>query len=94
MRYRLKIVDLSEIDLGDDAFRITTERQVDDLMDSINHVGILHHPLLLKKEATYTIICGFRRIEACRRLNWSELEAMILGPDTMRLKCIQICHHR
>jgi len=89
MRYRLKIVDLSEIDLGDDAFRITTERQVDDLMHSINHVGILHHPLLLKKEATYTIICGFRRIEACRRLNWSELEAMILGPDTMRLKCIK-----
>jgi len=89
MRYRLKIVDLSEIDLGDDAFRITTERQVDDLMHSINHVGILHHPLLLKKEATYTIICGFRRIEACRRLNWSELEAMILGPDTIRLKCIK-----
>jgi len=89
MRYRLKIVDLSEIDLGDDAFRITTERQVDDLMHSINHVGILHHPLLLKKEATYTIICGFRRIEACRRLNWSELEAMILDPDTIRLKCIQ-----
>ena len=89
MRYRLKIVDLSEIDLGDDAFRITTERQVDDLMDSINHVGILHHPLLLKKEATYTIICGFRRIEACRRLNWSELEAMILDPDTIRLECIK-----
>jgi hypothetical protein len=62
---------------------------VDDLMHSINHVGILHHPLLLKKEATYTIICGFRRIEACRRLNWSELEAMVLGPDTMRLKCIK-----
>jgi len=89
MRYRLKIVDLSEIDLSDDDFRITTEKQVDDLMHSINHLGILHHPLLLKKEATYTIICGFRRIEACRRLNWSELEAMILGPDTMRLECIK-----
>jgi len=89
MRYRLNIVDLSEIDLSDDDFRITTEKQVDDLMHSINHVGILHHPLLLKKEATYTIICGFRRIEACRRLNWSELEAKILGPDTMRLECIK-----
>ena len=89
MRYRLKIVNLSEIDLGDDAFRITTEMQVDDLMHSINHVGILRHPLLLKKEATYTIICGFRRIEACRRLNWSELEAMILDPDTIRLECIK-----
>jgi len=89
MRYRLKIVDLSEIDLGDDTFRITTEKQVDDLMRSINHVGILHLPLLLKKEVTYTIICGFRRIEACRHLNWSKLEAMILDPDTMRLECIK-----
>ena len=88
MRFRKKIVDLSQIDFSDDAFRITTEKQVDDLMLSINHVGILRPPLLLKKEATYTIICGFRRIEACRRLNWSKLEAMVLDPDTMRLKCI------
>ena len=89
MRYKLKIVDLTEIDLGDDTFRITTEKQVDDLMISINHVGILHLPMLLKKESSYTIICGFRRIEACRRLNWSKLEAMILDPDTIKLKCIK-----
>ena len=89
MRFREKIVNLSQIDFSDDAFRITTEKQVDDLMYSINHVGILHLPLLLKKDATYTIICGFRRIEACRRLNWSKLEAMILEADTMRLKCIK-----
>jgi len=89
MRYRLKIVNLSEIDFGDDIFRISTSKQVDDLMLSIDHVGILHLPLLLKKETTYRIICGFRRIEACRRLNWPKLEAMILDPDTMRLKCIK-----
>ena len=89
MRFREKIVNLSQIDFGDDAFRITTEKQVDDLMHSINHVGIRHLPLLLKKETTHTIICGFRRIEACRRLNWSKLEAMILDPDTMRLECIK-----
>ncbi len=89
MRYRLKIVNLSEIDFGDDIFRISTNKQVDDLMLSINHVGILHFPLLLKKETTYRIICGFRRIEACRRLNWPKLEAMILDPDTMKLKCIK-----
>jgi ParB family chromosome partitioning protein len=89
MRFKEKIVNLALIDFSDSAFRITTEKQVDNLMHSINHVGILHLPLLLKKEATYTIICGFRRIEACRRLNWSKLEAMVLDPDTMRLKCIK-----
>ena len=89
MRFREKIVNLSQIDFSDDAFRITTEKQVDDLMRSINHVGIMHLPLLLKKETTYTIVFGFRRIEACRRLNWFKLEAMILEADTMRLKCIK-----
>ncbi len=89
MRFREKIVNLSQIDFSDDAFRITTEKQVDDLMRSINHVGIMHLPLLLKKETTYTIVCGFRRIEACRRLNWFKLEAMILEADTMMLKCIK-----
>lgn len=89
MRFREKIVNLSQIDFSDDAFRITTEKQVDDLMRSINHVGIMHLPLLLKKETAYTIVCGFRRIDACRRQNWFKLEAMILEADTMRLKCIK-----
>jgi ParB family chromosome partitioning protein len=89
MRCRHKIVNLSEIDFGDDTFRISTNKHVDDLMLSIDHIGILHLPLLLKKGTSFRIICGFRRIEACRRLNWSKLEAMILDPDTVRLKCIK-----
>ena len=89
MRYRLKFVNLSEIDFGDDIFRVSTNKQVDDLMSSIDHVGLLHFPLLLKKETTYRIICGFRRIEACRRLNWPKLETMILDADTIKLKCIK-----
>ena len=89
MRSRHKFVNLSEIDFGDDTFRISTNKQVDDLMLSIDHIGILHLPLLLKKGTSYRIICGFRRIEACRRLNWPKFEAIILDPDTMRLKCIK-----
>lgn len=89
MDFKKRILNLSQIDFRDDAFRITTEKQVDELMHSLKHVGILHLPLLLKKESSYTIICGFRRIEACRRLNWSKLEALVLSPDTTRLKCIQ-----
>ena len=89
MRFKQNSVNLSQIDFSNDAFRITTEKQVDDLMHSITHIGILHLPLLLKNESTYTIISGFRRIEACRRLNWSKLEAMVLDPDTIRLKCVK-----
>jgi len=34
-------------------------------------------------------VCGFRRIEACRRLGWTDVEARILDSDTKRLECIK-----
>lgn len=87
MRYKEKTVKLSQIDSKDDTFRITTEANIDDLMTSIKNVGLLNLPLLIKKNVTYTIVCGFRRIETCRRLGWSDLEARILASDTKGLEC-------
>jgi ParB family chromosome partitioning protein len=43
----------------------------------------------LENDAGHTIVCGFRRIEACRRLKWSTLNAKILDSDTKRLQCVQ-----
>jgi len=90
MCFREKVISLSQINIDDDFFRITTEQQLDDLTRSIKHVGVLNLPYLLEKETgIYTVVSGFRRIEACRRLNWSELEARVFGPDAERLKCIK-----
>jgi ParB family transcriptional regulator, chromosome partitioning protein len=88
MRFKQKIAKLSLIDSKDDSFRITTQINVDHLMDSINHVGMLNLPLLVEKETGYKIVCGFRRIEACRRLNWADMEVRILESDTKKLECI------
>jgi ParB family chromosome partitioning protein len=88
MRFKQKIAKLSFIDSKDDSFRITTQINVDHLMDSIDHVGMLNLPLLVERETGYKIVCGYRRIEACRRLDWTEVEAKILDIDTKRLKCI------
>jgi len=59
------------------------------LIQSIKHIGILNIPTLLEREDSHSIICGFRRIEVCRRLGWSKLEAKVFDPDTMRLNCIK-----
>jgi len=83
-----KIVDLSRIDFDDDAFLITTGKKRDDLMGSIKYLGLLNPPVLLEKETGYTIISGFRRVEACRRLNRFELSARVLDSDTDRFKCV------
>jgi ParB family chromosome partitioning protein len=84
-----KIVDLRRIDFEDDSFRITTGKNLDNLMGSIKCLGLLNLPVLLEKETGYTIISGFRRVEACRRLNWLELSARVLPSDTDRFKCVR-----
>lgn len=88
MRFKQKIAKLSLIDSKDDSFRITTQLNVDDLVDSIHRVGILNLPLLVEKETGYKIVCGFRRIEACRRLNWADVEVRMLESDTKQLDCV------
>ena len=87
MRFKQKNVKLSLIDSNDDSFRITTQRNIDHLMASIDYVGMLNLPLLIEKKSGYKIVCGFRRIKACRRLNWTNVEARILDSDTKSFEC-------
>ena len=89
MRFKQKTVKLSRIDSGDESFRITTQKNIDNLMDSINNVGLLNLPLLIEKDSGYTVVCGFSRIEACQRLGWAGIEARIIDSDTQRLECIK-----
>jgi ParB family transcriptional regulator, chromosome partitioning protein len=89
MRFKQKIVKLSLIDSNDNSFRITTQINSDHLMDSIDSVGMLNLPLLIEKNSGYKIVCGFRRIEACRRLGWTDVEARILDSDIKRLECVK-----
>ena len=89
MGFKQKIVKLSLIDSKDESFRITTQKNIDHLMDSIDNVGVLNFPLLIEKRSGYKIVCGFRRIEACRRLSWTDVEVRILDVDTKRLECIK-----
>jgi len=89
MRFEEKIVELSSIDSDDDTYRITTHTSIDDLVDSIHSLGLMTPPILFEKNSTYTIICGFRRIAACRHLEWSDIRARILDSDTTKLECAQ-----
>ena len=88
MRFKQKIAKLSLIDSKDHSFRITTQINVDHLMNSIDYAGMLNLPLLIEEKTGYKIVCGYRRIEACRRLNWAEVEVRILESDTKKLECI------
>ena len=76
---------MSLIDSEDQTFRITTKTGIDDILNSIKNVGLINPPILLKKKSKYSIICGFRRIAACRKLDFPDIESKILDPETNEL---------
>ena len=83
-------VPLAQIDGQNDDFRITTREDIDALSASIQHAGLISPPVLIRQNSAFTIISGFRRIAACRKLGWPELIARILEPAPNRLACLRM----
>ena len=77
----LQTVMLADVDSTDTTFRITTGVELDDLGLSIQKLGLMHAPVLKYNPPGYIIVCGFRRIAACRNLGWAQIPARILSQD-------------
>ena len=82
-------IPLASINSKDETFRITTRTDVDDLMTSIPHEGLLGPPLLIRKNSAFSIISGFRRISACQKLGLNTIVARILESDLEYLDCLR-----
>jgi len=87
MRFENKIVSLSSLDLSDHTFRITTDRSVVELTESLNSLGLIHPPLLMEKGRMFTVLSGFRRIQAGQDLGWPDLPARVADPGTEKTEC-------
>jgi len=88
MRYKAGSARLSRIETDNDTYRITTREDVKSLVESIETSGLINSPILLPlNNNTYRIVCGFRRVHACRRLGWDRVDARFLAPDTPRTQC-------
>jgi len=90
MRYDNQTIALADIDEKDVTYRITTEANDRALKDSIKHFGVLNSPIIIKNQSHYTIISGFRRIEACRRLGIFKIDVKILDPATNKIECARL----
>lgn len=89
MRCKKSAVPLADTDTNDSTFRITTRKDAEALAGSIQATGLLHPPLLRQKETGHTVVAGFRRIEACKKLGFSEIEARVVPPDADKLECVR-----
>ena len=75
----LQTVLLADVDSADTTFRITTRKELDNLVLSIKKLGLMHVPVLKYNPPGYNIVCGFRRIAACRNLGWAQIPARVLS---------------
>jgi len=90
MQFKLDTVALSTINTNDGYYRITTDTSIEDLGVSIEVVGLLNPPFLSRQPAGYRIVTGFRRINACKSIGCSKIEARILEPNGMDFECVKL----
>ncbi|MGW8300677.1 MAG: ParB/RepB/Spo0J family partition protein [Desulfobacterales bacterium] len=87
---RYQAISHIDIDTKDLTFRITTRADIEDLLGSIQKTGLIQPPVLIENPGGYAIVCGFRRIAACRKLGWTRITARILEKSVDRFKTAQL----
>ena len=87
---RAETVSLTDIDTEDTTYRITTRNQLEDLLETIPSLGLLHPPVLIESTSGYGVVCGFRRIAACRQLGWKSISARIHAVVQDRFQIAQL----
>jgi ParB family chromosome partitioning protein len=85
-----RIVSLADVSSDEDGFRITTRTDTQDLIHPIRQLGLIQPPVLVSDFPGYKIVCGFRRIAACRALGWSRITARILEETADRFQMAQL----
>lgn len=77
----LTSVPLDSIDSADKRYLVTTDADTGDkrpdLTDSIRQMGLLAPPLLAESDGRFIIISGFRRIAACRSLEYDTIDVFV-----------------
>jgi ParB family chromosome partitioning protein len=87
---RYRTISTADIDADNLTFRITTASDIEDLLGSIQKMGLIQSPVLIASSSGYTIVCGFRRIAACRELGFTRITARILKKTVDRFKTAQM----
>jgi ParB family chromosome partitioning protein len=89
MNLNTKKIYLKTIDHKDKTFLLSYGYDLNPLKQSIKQVGVLNPPLLRKKSnATYQIICGYKRIHALRELGFSSSTCTIVPSKTSDKKSL------
>lgn len=73
---RLRI-DIGQIDLSDERFRISPVYSLDRMRLSLQRVGLLQPPLVSRRGNRYLLVSGWKRVLACREILLSPIEVFV-----------------
>lgn len=83
-------IPFGRIDRDDHTHRITTQPCTDELVASIQALGMTTLPLLKPRNRAFSIVSGFRRIEAVRVLAQDTVSVRILDDGVSQQTCAHI----
>ncbi len=90
MSYCLKDIAISDIDIQDETYRISTPTNPERLLESIRLVGVINPPALKAQQGQFVIITGFQRVEAARRLGFAGMPARLFPENAALLDCVRL----
>lgn len=88
---RLMEIDIDRIDSRlDQPRKYFDDKKLDELVESINRVGLLQ-PILVKKEMNdrFIIVAGERRLRACRRAGWTSIFGIVTSGSVDEVSLIE-----
>ena len=90
-----QLVDVENIDDSSGPFCMSFGFDLRPLIRSIDSIGLLNSPLLIKTvHERLTIITGYRRIQAIKALNWDKIPCRILSQSKLPpLECLLLNFH-
>jgi ParB family chromosome partitioning protein len=91
LEFATQILATDKIDITDETFRISTDHDILALAQSIHNVGLVNLPIFVEKSGhCVQIISGFRRIEACKKLNMRSITVRLIHPATPLINCAKL----
>lgn len=74
---KFESVQLTALDFDDKTFFIGSPGGSTDVIDSISELGIINPPSVRRMGERFQIICGWKRLEACKQLGYREIPCLV-----------------
>ena len=90
MDFRLDKIQLDQIDITNVFYRITTPQDKPPIAPSVNRLGLICPVVVKPTHDQFSIVSGFRRVDACRQDKWSHIPCHILPDAASAVTCAEI----